>query len=225
MDDALLRHASAAAGFMPEEEGLALYRAGLHAAPLGPMLEIGSYRGKSAVYLGAAARGGSSVLYSIDHHVGSEEHQPGEGYHDPDLFDEDLGRINSLPDFLATIRMAELEDVVAPIIGSSPVIARTWSIPLSLVFIDGGHSDVAARADLEGWSPKIIPGGLLAIHDVFENPADGGRPPYEIYREALASGSFTDWDRTGSLRVLLRTTDRSGGSRRGIRGRRSRSSS
>lgn len=203
MDARLRAAAESAIGFMPPDEGVALYEAAL-SAPAGPLLEIGSYCGKSAIYLGAAARERGTVLYSIDHHRGSEEHQPGEEYHDPALVDEN-GRVDTFPVFRRTIEGAGLIDVVVPLVATSPVVARGWATPLAFVFVDGGHSQPAADADLAGWGPHVASGGLLAIHDVFEDPAEGGRPPYVIYRRAIDSGEFGEVARTGSLRVLERT--------------------
>ena len=74
-----------------------------------------------------------------------------------------------------------------------------------MLFIDGGHTDVAAQADYEGWAPWVADGGALAIHDVFPDPADGGQAPYRIYLRALRSGGFTEARVEGSLRVLERT--------------------
>jgi predicted O-methyltransferase YrrM len=205
VDRQLLEVAREAPGFMPDEEGLALYAAGLRAAPGVPLLEIGSYCGKSAVYLGAAARELGTVLYSIDHHRGNEEQQPGEGFHD-ERFVDGSGRVDSLPAFRATIERAGLDDAVVGVIGRSEVVASTWATPVGLVFIDGGHSAAAATADYEGWTHHLVVGGLLAIHDVFPDPADGGRPPFEIWQRALASGDFAEMGSTGSLRVLQRVT-------------------
>ena len=206
VDERLREAGRAAIGFMPEEEGLALYEAGL-SAPAGlPWVEIGSYCGKSAIYLGAAARERGTILYSIDHHRGSEEHQPGEEYHDPGLTDED-GRVDTLPEFHRTIASAGLVDVVHGIVARSAELAAGWRKPLGFVFIDGGHSSDAARADHEGWAPHVVIGGLLVIHDVFEDPTEGGRPPFEIYQRAVASGAFEERSREGSLRVLARVGD------------------
>ncbi|MFN2587082.1 MAG: class I SAM-dependent methyltransferase [Actinomycetota bacterium] len=202
MDERLRRAAEAARGFMPPDEGIALYEAA-RAAPPGPFVEVGSYCGKSAVYLGAAARASRTVLYSIDHHRGSEEHQPGEEYHDPGLVDA-AGRVDTFPEFRRTIEGAGLSDVVVPIVARSAVAACGWATPVALLFVDGGHSQPAADADYAGWSPHVAPGGLLAIHDVFEDPADGGRPPYVVYRRAIDSGTFAEVSATGSLRVLTR---------------------
>ncbi len=187
---------------MPEAEGLALYRAALAATATGPLLEIGSYCGVSAIYLGSAAREAGSVLFSIDHHRGSEEHQPGEAYHDRRLTDPD-GRVDTLPTFRRTLERAGLLHWVVPMVAASSVVARHWATPLGLVFIDGGHSPEAAAADYAGWAGHVAPGGLLAIHDVFPDPAAGGRPPFAVYQRALADG-FVESSAEGSLRVLRR---------------------
>jgi predicted O-methyltransferase YrrM len=201
-----LAAAKAAKGFMPDDEGMVLHEAGLVAARsgLGPLLEVGTYCGKSAVYLGAAARQGGTVLFTVDHHRGSEENQAGWDHHDTSVVDPRTGRMDTLPFFRRTIEDAGLEDAVIAIVGHSPVVAAHWSTPLGLLFIDGGHGSEPAWADYRGWTPHVAPGGLLAIHDVFPDPADGGRPPYELYCEALASGTFEDVSSQGSLRVLRR---------------------
>ncbi|GAA3345321.1 class I SAM-dependent methyltransferase [Amorphoplanes nipponensis] len=206
MDDRLREIAEDTRGFMPPDEGLALYAAGLAAGELGDLLEIGTYCGKSTVYLGAAARARGRRVVTVDHHHGSEEHQPGWEYHEPDLVDPETGRIDTLPTFRRTMHRAGLEDVVVALVGSSGATAALWGRPVALVFIDGGHTDRAAAQDYEGWTPHLAPGGLLVIHDVFPDPRDGGQAPYRIYRRALDSGDFTESaaDGRGSLRVLRR---------------------
>jgi predicted O-methyltransferase YrrM len=204
VDERTRERARDAIGFMPEPEGLALYEAGLVGGKVGPLLEIGSYCGKSALYLGAAARERSTLLYSVDHHRGSEEHQPGEEYHDARLVDQVTGSIDTLPWFRRTIASAGLEDVVVGILADSTTAARGWGTSLGLVFIDGGHSEEAARADYEMWSPHVLPGGVLAIHDVKDSP-DWGAAPLLVYRQALGSGAFKEIVREGSLRVLVRS--------------------
>jgi predicted O-methyltransferase YrrM len=189
---------------MPPDEGLALYETGRAAASHGPLLEIGTYCGKSAIYLGAAAREAGTLLFTIDHHRGSEENQTGWEHHDPTLVDPEVGKMDTLPVFRRTIHDAGLEGTVVAVVGDSPRIAAHWSTPLALVFIDGGHGPEPAHADYEAWSPKVRPEGLLAIHDVFPDPADGGRPPFEIWCRALESGAFVEDRAVGSLRVLRR---------------------
>jgi predicted O-methyltransferase YrrM len=206
VDPDLRRAAEAARGFMPSEEGLALYGAARGVAVAGPFLEVGGYCGKSAIYLGAAAAEMQRLVFSVDHHRGSEENQPGWEHHDPDLVDPDIGRMDTLPYFRRTINDAGLEGTVVAVVGDSPAVAEVWQTPLALVFIDGGHGEEPAHRDYEGWAPHVVPGGLLMIHDVFPDPADGGRPPYEIYCRALESGGFEEAGVVGSLRVLSRTT-------------------
>ena len=205
MDPQLRAYAEAARGFMPADEGLALYQAAVTTPAAGPFLEVGSYCGKSAVYLGAAARELGRVLFSVDHHRGSEENQAGWEHHEPDLVDPDIGRMDTLPVFRRTVHDAGLERDVVAVVGDSPVVAAYWGVPLALLFIDGGHGAEPARLDYEGWTPHVAPGGRLVIHDVFPDSADGGRPPYEqIYLPALSSGRFRESSATGSLRVLER---------------------
>lgn len=191
-------------GFLDPAEGEALYQAAVKAAPLGPLLEIGSYCGKSAVYIGTAARDAGSVLFTVDHHRGSEEMQPGWEHHDASTWDARAGAMESLPFLRDTLRRAELEDCVIPIIGRSTIIARYWRTPLAFLFIDGGHAMAEAEGDYHCWTPHVMAGGTLAIHDVFPDPKDGGRPPYEIYRTALASGGFSEVGAVKSLRLLQR---------------------
>ena len=192
-------------GFLDPEEGRALYDIALKASRIGPCLEIGSYCGKSAIYLGSACRENGAILFSIDHHRGSEEQQPGEQYFDPSLFDFKSFSINTFPRFRQALAQADLEETVVPIVSRSDVAARGWATPLSLVFIDGGHAFETARMDYECWAGHIIPGGYLLIHDIFEDPADGGQAPWEVYKLAVASGRFVELPYIKSLGVLKRS--------------------
>jgi len=205
VDERLRAAAEAAKGFMPPDEGLALYAAARQAVPYGPLLEIGTYCGKSTLYLAAAALEGGGVVVTVDHHRGSEEHQPGGEYHDPSLVDPATGLIDTLPVLRRSLHGAGVEHVVIPIVGDSARVAGVWSTPLGLVFIDGSHTEEAAQRDYHCWAPKVMPGGLLVIHDVFPDPADGGQAPYHIYCQALQSGQFDEVSATGSLRVLCRS--------------------
>jgi MMP 1-O-methyltransferase len=203
MDPDLLAAAEAATGFMPAAEGLALHAAAARYAPVGPVLEIGSYCGKSTIYLAAATRPLRQLTITIDHHRGSEEHQPGWEYHDPSMVDQQSGRIDTLPRLRETLHKAGLEDDVIVMVARSVTAARAWRTPLGLLFIDGGHTDEAAQADYGSWAGHIAPGGALAIHDVFPDPADGGQAPYRVYQRALADG-FVQTAEQGSLRILQR---------------------
>ncbi|MFD1936149.1 class I SAM-dependent methyltransferase [Nonomuraea mangrovi] len=200
----LLLAAERAKGFMPADEGMALFEAALRYGTRGPICEIGTYCGKSAVYLGAAARLTGSVVVTVDHHRGSEEIQPGWEHHDPTLVDPRFGRMDSLPTFRATIAEAGLEDEVIAIVGRSEQVARLWNTPLAMLFIDGGHSEEPVTRDYEGWAPHVMVGGALVFHDIYPDPADGGQAPYRVYLRALESGAFKETSVTGSLRVLTR---------------------
>ncbi|MFC6285102.1 class I SAM-dependent methyltransferase [Nocardioides sp. GCM10027113] len=199
----LLAHARAATGFMPDDEGLLLHRVARERLPHGPVLEVGSYCGRSAVYLGAAAREVGGTVFTVDHHRGSEENQAGWEHHDASLVDPESGRMDTLPRFRRTIERAGLEDQVVAVVGASRTVAAHWRTPLSMLFIDGGHGEVPAHDDYDGWAPWVMAGGLLVIHDVFPDPADGGRPPYEVYLRALED-CFAEVEVLGSVRVLRR---------------------
>ena len=206
----LLVAARGTRGFMPDDEGEAL----LHAAERAgrtfaggdrpAFVEIGAWCGKSTVYLGAAAEATGAVLFSIDHHHGSEENQAGWDHFDPDLVDPRDGRLDTLPHWRRAVADAGLEGVVVGVVGDSPTVAACWRTPLAFCFIDGGHGEEPAWADFRGWAPHVTPGGWLAIHDVFPDPADGGRPPYELWVAALGSGEWEEDGACGSLRVLRR---------------------
>jgi predicted O-methyltransferase YrrM len=205
LDAQLLDVARAAKGFMPDDEGRALHDAAVEAARrLGaPILEVGTYCGKSAVYLGAAAREAGTVLFTVDHHRGSEENQAGWEHHDLDVVDAHTGRMDTLPFFRRTIEAAGLEEHVVGVVGHSVPVANVWATPLAFVFIDGGHSETVAMADYAGWSRHLRDGGILAIHDVFEHSEEGGQGPFHVWQRAVAEG-FEPTSGTGSLRLLER---------------------
>jgi predicted O-methyltransferase YrrM len=189
-------------GFLDEDEGLRLFELASEACSLGPCLEIGSFCGKSTVYLGVACKIKGKTLFSIDHHRGSEEQQPGQPYFDSDLMDSKSGLIDSFPYFRAVIEKAGLDDVVVPMVTKSHIAAKDWATPLGLVFIDGGHSYETAITDYECWCPHLRLGGFLIFHDVFLDSAEGGQAPYEVYKLALASGKFEKLPMTKTLGAL-----------------------
>jgi len=201
----LFAQAETVTGFMPADEGRALYDAAVRYLGDGTGVEIGTYCGKSTVLLGAAARQTGGVIYTVDHHHGSEEHQVGWEYHDASMVDPVTGLFDTLPRLRHTLDAAGLDDNVVAVVGRSTVVARSWRTPLRFLFIDGGHTEEAAQRDFDGWAHWVEVGGALVIHDVFPNPEDGGQAPYHIYQKALATGNFTEVSVTGTLRVLQRT--------------------
>jgi MMP 1-O-methyltransferase len=202
--DSLLAAAEAAPGFMPADEGHALSAAARDVAVPGPLLEVGTWLGKSALYLAAAAAATGRRVVTVDHHRGSEEHQPGWEYHDASLVDPVAGRIDTLPGFRRTVVDAGAEDLVVAVVGRSEVVAALWSTPLALLFLDGSHTEESARRDQDAWVAHVAVGGTLAVHDVFPDPADGGQAPFGVYTRVLATGDWTELPGTGSLRLLRR---------------------
>ena len=206
----LLAHARAARGFMPEDEGAFLHATALAHLGDGPALEVGTYCGKSAIYLGAAARATGSVVFTLDHHRGSEENQAGWEHHDASLVDPESGLMDTLPVFRRTIAQAGLEDEVVAVVGRSTTVAAHWRTPLSLLFIDGGHAEEHAQNDYSGFAHWLLPGGALVIHDVFERPEEGGQAPFHVWQRAVASGAFEPAASVGSMRVLTRASGTAG---------------
>lgn len=203
--DELFALAEQVIGFMPADEGRALFDAAVKYLGDGIGVEIGTYCGKSTVLLGAAAQQTGGVIYTVDHHHGSEEHQPGWEYHDESMVDPVTGLFDTLPTARHTLDAAGLDDHVVAIVGRSPVVARGWRTPLRFLFIDGGHTEEAAQRDFDGWARWVEVGAALVIHDVFPNPDEGGQAPFHIYQRALDTNHFREVSGTGSMRVLERT--------------------
>lgn len=203
--DELFALAEQIIGFMPPDEGRALFDAAVKYLGDGIGVEIGTYCGKSTVLLGAAAQQTGGVIYTVDHHHGSEEHQPGWEYHDESMVDPVTGLFDTLPTARHTLDAAGLDDHVVAIVGRSPVVARGWRTPLRFLFIDGGHTEEAAQRDFDGWAKWVEVGAALVIHDVFPNPDEGGQAPFHIYQRALSTNHFREVSATGSMRVLERT--------------------
>ncbi len=193
-------------GFLFDEEAFRLYEIASEASKEGPCLEIGSYCGKSAAYLGLACKQNGSILFSIDHHRGSEEQQPGQDYFDPELFDEETGQIDTFKIFRKVVTDLSLEDTVIPVVARSEVVARSWATPLSMVFIDGGHTFEAVFKDYNCWVPHLIPSGYLVIHDIFSDAEKGGQAPYCMYHMALSSGLFNELPMINTLGILKRAS-------------------
>lgn len=191
-------------GFLDEEEAERLFSLASSASKIAPCLEIGSYCGKSAIYLGTACKVNKSILFSLDHHTGSEEQQPGQEYFDPDLLDKETGKIDTLSLFRKTIDDFDLVDTVVPIIGRSEIVGRVWQTQLSLIFIDGSHAYESVLNDYKIWSKHLIIGGYLLFHDIFLDPSQGGQAPYLVYRKAVGSEHYEEMPLYKSLGILKR---------------------
>lgn len=191
-------------GFLPASEADALRVAARTASP-GVWLEIGTYCGKSTVHLAAMARERGAQLVTLDHHHGSEENQPGWEWHDPTLVDPYTGRLDTLPSLRHTLHDAALEDVVNVLVATTAQVAGWWTSPLTLLFLDGNHTEQTAQHDYAAFARHLVHGGLLAVHDVFPDPREGGQPPWHVVQRAQDSGAFTPVSVHGSLRVLVRT--------------------
>jgi predicted O-methyltransferase YrrM len=189
-------------GFLDHTEGLRLFEIAKISSKLGPCIEIGSYCGKSAIYLGTGCKESDGVLYTIDHHRGNEEQQKGEEYFDPEIYDESNEWIDTFGFLRNTLKDFQLEESVVPVVSTSKTVSNNWNTPISLLFIDGSHTFESAFNDYKYWSDYIIKGGYLLIHDIFKNPDEGGQAPHELYKHAIESGNYEVHDMTKTLGVL-----------------------
>ena len=189
-------------GFMPEHEGNALFQWAKNFSKLGPIMEIGTYCGKSSLYLSLGAKKNNEYVYTIDHHLGSEEHQFNEEYFDEEIYDYKNNRVNTLPLLIKNINKCKAENIV-PIIGESKLLSKNWQSNISMLFIDGGHSYESANNDYKYWESKIITDGCLVIHDIFENPNEGGQAPYKIFQKALKN-KYKLYERVDTIACLIK---------------------
>ena len=190
-------------GFMSYHEGKALSKWAEEFSKVGPIMEIGSYCGKSTLFLAYGANKNNQIVFTVDHHNGSEEHQIDEEYFDNEIYDTETNSVNSFPLFVKNINQFRASNVV-PIVRSSSDAAKTWNTYLGMVFIDGGHSLETAMQDFNSWNEKIISGGALVIHDIFEKPEDGGQAPFIVYQHALKNG-FSDFERVDTIICLKKS--------------------
>jgi predicted O-methyltransferase YrrM len=191
-------------GFMPSHEGLALTKWAEEFSHYGPALEIGTFGAKSTLYIAAGSSILNQLVYTIDHHSGSEEHQLGEEYFDPEIYDEKLGRVNTVPLMQSNLQQFDESKWIVPILANANSVAPSWSTELGLLFIDGSHTEISAMNDYDNWRSKLHSKGALVIHDIYEKPEDGGQAPYLIYQKALEEG-FQLYERVDTIVCLTKT--------------------
>jgi MMP 1-O-methyltransferase len=184
-------------GYLQNVEGYALMELAATGPGVGAVVEIGSFMGRSTCWLAAGAqRSHREKVTAIDHFAGSPEHQPGQGCESQVIRDEG----STFRTFKANIEQAGVADHVQPIVASSEEAAKTWNAPIRLLFIDGDHSYEAARLDFGLWSPFVVPGGVIAFHDVEEWPG-----VTRFYRGLISVASgYTEAFRIASLAVVVK---------------------
>ena len=191
-------------GFLELNEGIALYEEVKRVSENNFCVEIGSYCGKSTCFIGQACKENKSKLITIDHHKGSEEQQLGELYFDAEVYDEKLGRVNTLPLLEKNLAKFDLEDIVKPLVMDSISASKIVENNADLIFIDGSHTFESAESDYELWKNKIKKGGTLAIHDVYDSEDEGGQAPNKIFKQSLNEG-FNFIKRVKSLVLLQKS--------------------
>lgn len=150
-------------GWLDDMQGFVLSLMAEQGPGVGAIVEIGSFKGRSTAWLAYGAKSaGREKVTAIDPFTGSPEHQPGQEWADSDL--AVLG--STLPVFGENLRKLDLFDHVNPVVSTSADAAKEWNDPIRLLFIDGDHSYEGSKLDFESWTPHVVPGGLVAIHDI-----------------------------------------------------------
>jgi predicted O-methyltransferase YrrM len=192
--DALRDTVGAIPGFLHPQEGYALYRWARDGPGSGAVVEIGSLLGCSSAWLAAGCRDARrGRVAAVDHFRGSEAHRPGGSHPIPELAVSD----STLPAFRANLVRVGLGDWVEPRVGESAAVARAWVGPVRLLFIDGDHEYEAVRTDWQAWVGHLVPGGVVAFHDVGVFPGVD-----RLYDEIRAAHGLREVDRVRTLRLV-----------------------
>ena len=197
----LLKEFNLVKGFLAHEEGILLYEMAKKYCTKSFAVEIGSYCGKSACYIGQACKTKGTHLITIDHHRGSEEQQFGEEYFDSEEYDYKNNRVDTLPTLLRNISKFELDEHIRVVVDNSESASKKIKGEIDFLFIDGSHTFASARNDYESWKNKIRAGGILTIHDIYDSEEEGGQAPREIFEKAITE-DFTLVKRVNSLVAL-----------------------
>jgi len=181
-------------GWLSGEEGKLLYNLARNCKGNGVIVEVGSWKGKSTVWLGKGSKGGSNVkIYAVDPHSGSSE------------IKESYGEIQSYEDFKSNIKKAKIDDIIVPIVKTSEEAAKNFDEPIELIFIDGAHEYDFVKLDFELWFPKVIKGGIMVFHDTVGY--DG--PKNVIKKYIFNSKNFRKINFVDSITYAEKTTQNS----------------
>jgi predicted O-methyltransferase YrrM len=178
-------------GWLSEPQGRALYAAAAACSGRGAIVEIGSWKGRSTVWLAHGAANAGQRIHAIDPHTGSRE--------DP--------HERTLDAFLANLERAGAASLVDPLVMTSADAERSLHGPVELLFVDGDHSPAGARSDADLWLPRIAEGGTVMFHDVATSGYSG---PRRIFQQRICrSREFHRIRRVGSMAIAERTGSRS----------------
>jgi predicted O-methyltransferase YrrM len=135
----------------------------------GVIVEIGSKNGLSAQAIASVAK---VPLYCIDlwDLSPAKDNRPEIHLNTDEQFREAVKGLN-----------------VIPVKGLSREIAKVWDKPIGMLFIDGDHSYQGFKGDYNGFSPHVIEGGIIAIHDRHYTGVDKG----------IKELGYTDWQEAG----------------------------
>jgi hypothetical protein len=153
--------ASGVEGWLTEAQARRLYAAAAAVPAGGRIVEIGSFRGRSAIVLARAARAEVEVV-CIDPHAGSDR-GPREIAARPSLGEGDLAA------FRANLDRAGVGERVRHVRDFSALALQAFDGPVDLLFVDGAHRFGPARSDLVRWGARVPDGGRMLVHDAFSS--------------------------------------------------------
>jgi predicted O-methyltransferase YrrM len=189
--DSVRRIAAAVDGWLSDAQGRALYEAAARVTGRGMIVEIGSWKGRSTVWLGHGARRAGARVHAVDPHVNSRE--------DP--------HANTLDAFTSNILRAGVAGNVETLVMTSAEAAAKLKGGVELLFVDGDHTVEGARADAAIWLPRVIEGGTVMFHDVATSGYSGPRRVFQAH--ICRSSQFQSVRRVGSMAIAERTSRRS----------------
>ena len=161
-------------GWLTPQEGRLLYALARNCTGRGIIVEIGSWKGKSTIWLGKGSKAGKNIpIHAIDPHTGSPETW------------QMYGPVWTFDEFRSNIHAANLDGLVIPLRQTSEEAARSFEGAVELIFIDGAHEYEMVRLDFELWFPKVVDGGIMAFHD-----ADSPGPRAVVEKCVLKSRHF-----------------------------------
>jgi predicted O-methyltransferase YrrM len=182
-------------GWLSDREANALFLLARDNTPheSGHIVELGSWQGKSSVMLGGGLRNKCGAKLNCIDPFGIDENPEYQRLYYDGLITKMRHSVEEA--FRRNIRRCGLADIVNQIRGYSFEVAKTWTEPIDMVFIDANHEYESVRRDFEMWSTFVKPGGIVALHDI----AEQWPGPTRVMNEALQPPRFEEPQRVESL--------------------------
>jgi hypothetical protein len=174
-------------GWMSDGQARRLWECARAVPPGGRVVEIGSFRGRSAIVLALGVAGRAEVV-AIDPHAGNDR-GPQEIHGSLTVGEGDHAA------FLANLEGAGVREAVRHVRQPSQEALDAVAGPIDLLYVDGAHRFAPARDDIARWGARVRPGGRMLVHDSFSSIG----VTLALLRLLLVGGSFVYVGRERSL--------------------------